>query len=88
MFANGSGLNELPLQGASSSINASYKVSVQLADRIQKRRILKNQPIRNKNRLQRPSFLIDPEEMSNRDRELPIYASYQVSVHLAKRCRI
>jgi hypothetical protein len=51
MFVNGSGRNEQSLQGARSSIDASYQVSVHLTNRFQKRRIKKNQPIRNNNRL-------------------------------------
>jgi hypothetical protein len=45
----------------------------------------KNQPIRNKNCLWQPCLLTDRDEMSNRNRGLFIDASYQVSVHLAKR---
>ena len=45
----------------------------------------KNQPIRNKNRLWRPCFLMDRDEMSNIYRGPPIDDTYQVSVHLAKR---
>ena len=45
---------------------------------------LKNQPIRNKNRLWRPCLLIDRDEMSKPYRGPSIDASYQVSVHLAK----
>ena len=45
----------------------------------------RNQPIRNKNCLWRPCLLMDRDEMSNRYRGPPIDASYQVSVHLAKR---
>jgi hypothetical protein len=45
----------------------------------------KNRPIRNKNCMWRPSLLTDQDEMSNRNRELSIDASYQVSVNLAKR---
>jgi hypothetical protein len=45
----------------------------------------KNQSIRNKNRLWRPCFLMDRDEMSNLYRGLPIDDTYQVSVHLAKR---
>ena len=44
-----------------------------------------NQPIRNKNRLWRPCLLMDRDGMSNRYRGPSIDASYQVSVHLAKR---
>ena len=45
----------------------------------------KNRPIRNKNRLWRPCLLTDRDEMSNLYKGLPIDASYQVLVHLAKR---
>ena len=45
----------------------------------------KNQPIRNKCRLWRPCLLTDRYEISNLYREPSIDASYQVSVHLAKR---
>ena len=47
----------------------------------------RNQPIRNKNCLWWPCLLMDRDEMSNRNRGLSIDASYQVSVHLAKRFR-
>jgi hypothetical protein len=43
------------------------------------------QSIRNKNRLVRPCLLTDQDEISNLYREPSIDASYQVSVHLAKR---
>jgi hypothetical protein len=67
------------------SIDASYQVSVHLAKWFQRRRIKKNQPIRNKNRLWQPCLLMDRNEMSNLYREPSIDASYQVLVHLAKR---
>ena len=66
------------------SIDASYQVSVHLAKRFQKKRI-KNQPIRNKNRLWRPYLLTDRDGMTNLYRGPSIDASYQVSYHLAKR---
>jgi hypothetical protein len=44
-----------------------------------------NRPIRNKSCLWRPYLLTDRDEMSNLYRGPPIDASYQVSVHLAKR---
>ena len=44
-----------------------------------------NQPIRNKNRLWQPCLLMDRDGMSNLYRGPSIDASYQVSVHLAKR---
>jgi hypothetical protein len=42
-------------------------------------------PIRNKNCLWRPCLLMDRDKMSNLYREPSIDASYQVSVHMAKR---
>jgi Zn-finger protein len=65
-------------------IDASYQVSVHLVKRYQ-RRFFRNQPIRNKNCLWWPCLLMDRDEMSNHNRGLSIDASYQVSVHLAKR---
>ena len=65
-------------------IYASYQVSVHLAKWFQRRRFLRNQPIRNKNCLWRSCLLMDRDEMSNRNRGLSIDAFYQVSVHLAK----
>jgi hypothetical protein len=66
------------------SIDASYQVSVHLAKRFQRRRIKKNQPIRNKNRLWRPCLLMDRNEMRNHYRGPPIDDTCQVTVHLAK----
>jgi hypothetical protein len=66
------------------SIDASYQVSVHLAKKFQ-RRFLEYRPIRNKNCLWQPYLLLDRDEMSNVYRRPPIDASYQVSVHLAKR---
>jgi hypothetical protein len=67
------------------SVDASYQVSVHLAKRFQRRRIFRNPPIRNKNCLWRPCFLIDSDEMSKLYRGPSIDASYQVSDHLAQR---
>jgi hypothetical protein len=50
-----------------------------------KEKNLKNQPIRNKNSLWWPCLLMDRDGMSNLYRGPSIDASYQVSVHLAKR---
>ena len=66
-------------------IYASYQVSVHLAKRLQRRIFFRTQPIRNKNCLWWPCLLTDHDEMSNRNKGLFIDASYQVSVHLAKR---
>ena len=65
------------------SKDASYQVLIHLARRFQRRRFLRNQPIRNKNGLWRP-LLTDRDEISNLYRGPPIDASYQVSVHLVK----
>jgi hypothetical protein len=67
------------------SKDASYQVSVHLAKWLQRRRFFRNLPIRNKNCLWWPCLLTDRDEMSNLYRGHAIDASYQVSVHLAKR---
>jgi hypothetical protein len=67
------------------SIDASYQVSVHLGKRFHRRRFYRNQPIRNKNCLWRPCFLMDRDEMSNLYRGPAIDASYQITVHLGKR---
>jgi hypothetical protein len=64
---------------------ASYQVLIHLARRLQRRRFLRNQPIIKKNGLWWPCLLTDRDEMSNLYRGHSIDASYQVSVHLAKR---
>ena len=82
MFVNGSELNEQLYREPSK--DASYQVLIHLARRFQ-RRFLRNQPIRNKNDLWWPCLLTDLDEMSILYRGPSIDASYQVSVHLAKR---
>ena len=67
------------------SIGASYQISVHLATRFQRRRFFRNQPIRNKNCLWWPCLLTDRDKISTLYREPFIDASYQVSLHLAKR---
>ena len=66
------------------SIDASYQALVHLAKRFQ-RRYFRNRPIRNKNCLWRPCLLTNRNEMRNLYRGPSIDASYQDSVHLAKR---
>jgi len=66
-------------------IDASYQDSVHLTKRFQRRRCFRTQPIRNKNCLWWPCFLSNRDEMSNVYKGPSIDASYQVSVHLAKR---
>jgi hypothetical protein len=66
------------------SIHASYQVTVHLAKQFQRRRFFRNQPIRNKNCLWRPCWLMDRDKISSLYRGPSIHASYQVTVHLAK----
>ena len=66
-------------------IDDTYQVSVYLAKRFQ-RRFFFNRTIRNKNRLWRPCLQMNRDDMSTRFFRGPsIDASYQVSIHLAKR---
>ena len=67
------------------SKDASYQILIYLAKRFQSRRFFRNQPIRNKNCLWWPCLLTDRDEISNLYRGPSIDASYQVTVHLAKR---
>jgi hypothetical protein len=67
------------------SKDASYQVSVHLGKQFQSRRFFRNQPIRNKNGLWWPCLLTDWIYMSIIYRGLSKDASYQVSIHLAKR---
>ena len=54
-------------------------------ERFQRRRFLRNQPIRNKNGLWRPCLLMNRDKMGNLYKGSSKDASYQVSIHLAKR---
>jgi hypothetical protein len=67
------------------SIDASYQVSRSFGLTVSEEKNLKNQPIRNKNRLWWPCLLTDRDGMSNLYRGPSIDASYQVLDHLAKR---
>jgi hypothetical protein len=69
------------------SIDASYQVSVHLAKQFQRRRFKKIGLSEKKNCLWRPCLLMDQDEMSNLYRGPSMDASYQISVHLAKRFR-
>jgi len=53
------------------SIDASYQVAVHLAKRFQRRRLFRNQPIRNKNFLWWPCLSKDRDEMSNLIEDIP-----------------
>jgi hypothetical protein len=76
--------DEMSNRNRGLSIDASYQVSVHLAKTVSEEKNLKNQPIRNKNRLRRPCLLMDRDGMSNLHRGPSIDASYQISDHLAK----
>ena len=78
MFVNGSRGNE-------QSLSRSLQVLVQLAKQFQRRRLFRNQPIRNKNGLWWPCLLTDRDKMTNLYRGPSIDATYQVWIHLAKR---
>ena len=83
MLVNESGRNEQHLQrtfqGCSLPSFDSFGQAISGED------FIRNQPIRNKNGLWRPCLLTDPDEKSNLYRGPAIDASYQISVHLAKR---
>jgi hypothetical protein len=61
-------------------VDASYQVSVHMAKQFQRRRFVRNRPIRNKNCMWWPSLLTDRDEMSSLNRGHSIDSSYQVSV--------
>ena len=69
------------------AIDATYQISVNLGKQFQRRRLFRNQPIKNKNGMWRPCLLTDRDEMSNLYRGPSIDAPYQVSVHFAKQFR-
>jgi hypothetical protein len=69
------------------SKDASYQVLIHFAKRFQRRRKVRNQPIRNKNCLWWPCLLTDRDEMIIIYSGPGIDAFYQVSIHLAKRFR-
>jgi hypothetical protein len=83
MFVNGSGQIE---QYTQRTFQRCFLPSYgSFGQTVSEEKNLKNQPIRNKNRLWHPCLLTDRDEMSNFYREPSIDASYQVSVHLAER---
>ena len=83
MFVNGSTRNEqFPQRTFHRYFLPSFGSFGQM---VSEEKNLKNQPIRNKNRLLRPCLLTDRDGMSKTNRGPSIDASYQVSDHLAKR---
>jgi predicted GIY-YIG superfamily endonuclease len=83
MFGNGSGRNE---QSQQRTFHRCFLQSFgSFGQTVSEEKNLKNQPIRNKNRLWRPCLLTDRDGLGNLYRGTSIDASYQVSDHLAKR---
>jgi hypothetical protein len=83
MFVNGSRQNEQFLQ---RTFQRCFLPSFgSFGQKFSEEKNFKNQPSRNKSRLWRPCLLTNRDEMSNLYRGTSIDASYQVSVHLAKR---
>ena len=83
MFVNESGQN---VQFLERTVHRCFLPSFgSFGHTVSEEKNLKNQPIRNKSRLWRSCLLTDRDEMSNLYRGSSIDASYQVSVHLAKR---
>ena len=77
--------DEMSNRNRGPSIHAFYQISVHSGKRFQRRRLFRNQPIRNKNGMWWPCLLTDRDEMSNLYRGPSKDTSYQVSLHLAKR---
>jgi hypothetical protein len=82
MFVNGSGQN---VQSLERTAHRCFLPSFGSFGQMVSEKNFKNQPIRNKCRLWRSCLSTDRDEMTNRYRGPSIDASYQVSVHLAKR---
>ena len=83
MFVNGSGRNE---QSSQRTADRCFLPSISsFGLTVKEENNFLNQPIRNKSRLWRPCLLMDQDEMTNLYRGPSIDASYQVSVHFAKR---
>jgi hypothetical protein len=66
-------------------VDASYQVSVHMANQFQRRRFFRNRPIRNKNCMWWLCLLTNRDEMSNLHRGHSIDAFYLFLVNLAKR---
>ena len=82
IFVNGSGRNE---QSEQRTFHRCFLPSFgSFGLTVSQEKNLKNHPIRNKNRLWRPSLLTDRDGMSKFFKGPSIDASYQVSDHLKK----
>ena len=84
MFVIGSGRNEQALLRTFNRCCLPGFDSFGKAVSDQKRRLFRNQPIRNKNSLRQPCILTDRNEMSILYRGPYKDVSYQISIHLAK----
>ena len=86
MFVNGSGRNEQSLQRTRHRCFLPSYGS--FGQTVSEEKNLKNQPIRNKNRLWRPFLLTDRDEMSNLQRTfLPSFSSFGLGISEEKiRC--
>ena len=83
MFVNRSGQN---VQSLERTTHRCFLPSFgSIGQTVSEEKNFKNQPIRNKSHLWRSRLLTDRDEMSNVYKRLTIDASYQASVHLAKR---
>jgi hypothetical protein len=83
MFVNGSGQNVQSLERTAHRCFLPRFGS--FGQTVSEEKNFKNQPIRNKSHLWRSCLLTDRDEMSNLYSGPSKDASYQVSVHLAKR---
>ena len=83
MFVNGSKQNEQSLQRTFHI--CCLPCFCLFGQAVSEQKIFRNRSIRKKNCLWRSCLLLDRDEKSNLHRGSPIKASYQVSVHLAKR---
>jgi hypothetical protein len=83
IFVNGSELNNIFIEDLPRMLPTKLRFIWESGFRGED--FFRNQPIRNKNCLWRPCWLTDGDEMSNLYRGPSIDASYQVTVHLAKR---
>ena len=82
MFVNRSGQNQQSLQ---RTFHRCFLPSFgSFGQAVSEEKILKNQPIRNKNCLWRPCLLMDRDKISNLYRGPSIDASYHLSLHLAE----
>jgi hypothetical protein len=84
MFVIGSGRNEQALLRTFNRCCLPGFDSFGKAVSDEKRRLFRNQPIRNKNSLRQPCFLTDRNEMSILYWGPSKDASYQISIHFAK----